>query len=161
MNQAGYQIIVCHVNYHLREDSDLDQQTVEAYCHRYDLPCYVREIDKQVYGPDNFQDQARRLRYQFYLEIGMKYQTQKVGFGPDHQNDVIENIVMQLQRHNTKGYLGIQEISEVFGVTVIRPCLAVRKQFLRDYCHGHNVEYRDDYTNFKLSLLVIMFEMLL
>ena len=42
MNQAGYQIIVCHVNYHLREDSDLDQQTVEAYCHRYDLPCYVR-----------------------------------------------------------------------------------------------------------------------
>ena len=25
MNQAGYQIIVCHVNYHLREDSDLDQ----------------------------------------------------------------------------------------------------------------------------------------
>ena len=36
-----------------------------------------------------------------------------------HQNDVIENIVMQLQRHNTKGYLGIQEISEVFGVTVI------------------------------------------
>lgn len=66
-----------------------------------------------------------------------------------HQNDVIENIVMQLQRHNTKGYLGIQEISEVFGVTVIRPCLAVRKQFLRDYCHGHNVEYRDDYTNFQ------------
>ena len=148
MNQAGYQIIVCHVNYHLREDSDLDQQTVEAYCHRYDLPCYVREIDKQVYGPDNFQDQARRLRYQFYLEIGMKYQTQKVVLA-HHQNDVIENIVMQLQRHNTKGYLGIQEISEVFGVTVIRPCLAVRKQFLRDYCHGHNVEYRDDYTNFQ------------
>lgn len=39
MNQAGYQIIVCHVNYHLREDSDLDQQTVEAYCH--DMICLV------------------------------------------------------------------------------------------------------------------------
>lgn len=148
LNQAGYQIIVCHVNYHLREDSTLDQRTVETYCQKYQLPCFVKEIDKQEYGHDNFQSQARYLRYQFYLEIGQKYQTNKVILA-HHQDDVIENIVMQLQRHNTKGYLGIKEISEVFNMTVIRPCLKIRKQVLRNYCHEHNVSYRDDYTNFQ------------
>ena len=56
---------------------------------------------------------------------------------------------MQLQRNNTKGYLGIKDVSDVFGVVVIRPFLEVRKQALRNYCHDHNVFYRDDYTNFE------------
>ena len=34
-------------------------------------------------------------------------------------------------------------------MTVIRPLLGVNKQVLREYCHDHNVNYRDDYTNFQ------------
>lgn len=148
MYNHGYQIVVCHVNYHLREDSDLDQKTVENYCHKHNLPCYVKEIDACEYGKENFQTQARKLRYHFYRQIACKYNVDKVVLA-HHQDDVIENIVMQLQRHNTKGYLGIKNISEVFGVTVIRPLLGVNKQALREYCHDHNVNYRDDYTNFQ------------
>ena len=148
MNQLDYQMVVCHVNYHLRSDSDLDQQTVEQYCKEHQIPCFVREISADEYQQTNFQSQARKLRYQFYQEIGQKYATDKVVLA-HHLDDVIETIVMQLKRHNTKGYLGIKEISKVMDLTVIRPLLKVHKASLRTYCHDHSVSYRDDYTNFQ------------
>lgn len=148
MVKSGYQVVVCHVNYHLRHDSDLDQATVEQYCNKHKIPCFVKAIDGNDYNNDNFQSQARRLRYQFYQEIGKKYGSSQVVLA-HHLDDVIENIVMQLQRGNTKGFLGIKEVSEVFGIMAIRPCLMVRKQVLRDYCHENQVNYRDDYTNFE------------
>ena len=148
MQKKGYRTVVCHVNYHLRNDSDLDQKTVEDYCKMHNIACFVKEIDSKEYSKENFQMQARELRYQFYREIASKYNTNEVVLA-HHLDDVIENIVMQLQRNNTKGYLGIKDVSDVFGVVVIRPFLEVRKQALRNYCHDHNVFYRDDYTNFE------------
>ena len=41
---------------------------------------------------------------------------------------------MQLQRHNTKGYLGIKEQSYVKNMHVVRPLLKLKKQQLIDYC---------------------------
>ncbi|MFQ6792721.1 MAG: tRNA lysidine(34) synthetase TilS [Thomasclavelia sp.] len=148
LHQAGYHLIVCHVNYHLRYDSDLDEKTVSNYCKANQIPCLIREIDPKSYGKENFQLQARILRYRFYHQIGKQYNTNQVILA-HHLDDVIETIVMQKRRHNTKGYLGIKEVSEVFKMTVIRPLLAYRKDKLRSYCHDHQVSYRDDYTNFQ------------
>ena len=148
MQKKGYRIIVCHVNYHLRNDSDLDQKTVEDYCKKHNIRCFVKEIDSKQYSKENFQMQARKLRYQFYRNIASKYNTDEIVLA-HHLDDVIENIVMQLQRNNTKGYLGIKDVSNVFDMIVIRPFLKVRKHVLRNYCHDHKVFYRDDYTNFE------------
>lgn len=148
MYNRGFKIVVCHVNYHLRDDSDLDQETVKEYCSKYQIPFYVREINKEEYGKDNFQSQARKLRYEFYYQVACKYGIKEVVLA-HHLDDVIENIIMQVQRHNTKGYLGIRDISEVWGLTILRPFLNIKKQVLRDYCHDNNVRYRDDYTNFE------------
>ena len=145
---AKYRLVVCHVNYHLRHDSDLDQKNVSEYCKKNQIPLFVKEIDPANYGKENFQEQARILRYRFYYEIASKYQTNEVILA-HHLDDVIETIVMQVRRNNTRGYLGIKEISNVFNLKVIRPCLNVKKEFLRNYCHEHNVAYRDDYTNFE------------
>ena len=148
MYNRRFKIVVCHVNYHLRDDSDLDQETVTEYCKKYQIPFYIREIDKEEYGKDNFQSLARKLRYEFYAQIACKYGVKEVVLA-HHQDDVIENIVMQLQRHNTKGYLGIKAVSRVYGLTILRPFLDIKKQILRDYCHDNNISYRDDYTNFE------------
>ena len=51
-----------------------------------------------------------------------------------HLNDHLETIVMQLQRYNTKGYLGIKEQSYVKNMHVVRPLLKLKKQQLIDYC---------------------------
>ena len=62
---AKYRLVVCHVNYHLRHDSDLDQKNVCEYCKKNQIPLFVKEIDPANYGKENFQEQARILRYLF------------------------------------------------------------------------------------------------
>lgn len=143
-----YQVIVCHVNYHFRHDSMIDQRLVEQYCRQKKIPCYVKEVSDNDYAKDNFQVQAREIRYGFYKQIASLHHTNIVLLA-HHQDDVIETIYMQLQRHTTKGYLGIQETSEVKGMVVQRPLLAMYKQQLYQYCKEQCVEYHEDYTNFE------------
>lgn len=141
----NYQVIVCHVNYHLREDSDEDQELVESYCRKYNIPCYTKDI--REYDQSNFQAQARIIRYDFYREIGLKHSCGQVVLA-HHLDDVIETIIMQLMRHNTKGYLGIKPVSKVKGMKVIRPLLKVTKAKILHYCLSNQIPYHDDYTNF-------------
>jgi tRNA(Ile)-lysidine synthase len=148
LQKQGYQLHVCHVNYHLRNDSNEDQILVKNYCEQHYTPCYVKEINKEEYQESNFQMQARHIRYAFYQEIGKEVGTNKVILG-HHLDDVLETIYMQIERKNTKGYLGIQEISNVLGNIVYRPLLQVTKQELYAYCLGNKVVYHEDYTNFQ------------
>lgn len=148
LQKEGYTLYVCHVNYHLRRDSDEDQTLVENYCSKYKIPFFSKEITNSEYQNENFQTQARKIRYRFYAEIGKKFQTDKVILG-HHYDDSIETIYMQLERKNTKGYLGIQETSEVMGLQVYRPFLHIQKKELYEYCHIHEVPYHEDYTNFE------------
>ena len=39
----------------------------------HNIACFVKEIDSKEYSKENFQMQARELRYQFYREIANKY----------------------------------------------------------------------------------------
>lgn len=144
----GYQVIVCHINYHFRHDSNVDQQIVEEYCKKYTIPCFVKEVEKSEYTKDNFQMQAREIRYSFYQETGVLFQTNKVLLA-HHQDDVIETIYMQLERKNIKGYLGIKEISKVKAMDIYRPLLSYSKESLYRYCKENTVLYHEDYTNFE------------
>lgn len=148
LHQGGYVVIVCHVNYHFRHDSSIDQQIVEQYCKEHAIPCFVKEVEKHEYTKENFQVQAREIRYTFYQQVAKKYQTNQVLLA-HHQDDVIETIYMQLERGNTKGYLGIQEENSIKEMKVLRPLLHKNKKQLYQYCIEHEITYHEDYTNFE------------
>ena len=145
--KKAYNVIVVHYNYHFREDSDLDENLVRSYCQNHHLPFYVRQGDKKEYQKGNFEMLAREKRYAFYKEIGDLNGIDTIILG-HHLNDHLETIVMQLQRHNTKGYLGIKEQSYVKNMHVVRPLLKLKKQQLIDYCTKNHLEYHEDYTNY-------------
>ena len=145
--KKAYNVIVVHYNYHFREDSDLDENLVRSYCQNHHLPFYVRQGDKKEYQKGNFEMLAREKRYAFYKEIGDLNGIDTIILG-HHLNDHLETIVMQLQRHNTKGYLGIKEQSYVKNMHVVRPLLKLKKQQLVDYCTKNHLEYHEDYTNY-------------
>lgn len=142
----GYKIYVVHINYNYREDSYEDYQLVKDYCHNKSIPFFYKECHEDHSG--NFQDYARKIRYNFYKEIYNQYSCQGVILG-HHFDDCIENIYMQLSHHNTYYYLGIREINTVYDMTIIRPMLNLSKDYIRQYCHTHHIPYRDDYTNFE------------
>lgn len=145
--KKAYNVIVVHYNYHFREDSDLDENLVRSYCQNHHLPFYVRQGDKKEYQKGNFEMLAREKRYAFYKEIGDLNGIDTIILG-HHLNDHLETIVMQLQRHNTKGYLGIKEQSYVKNMHIVRPLLKLKKQQLIDYCTKNHLEYHEDYTNY-------------
>jgi len=145
--KKAYNVIVVHYNYHFREDSDLDENLVRSYCQNHHLPFYVRQGDKKEYQKGNFEMLAREKRYAFYKEIGDLNGIDTIILG-HHLNDHLETIVMQLQRYNTKGYLGIKEQSYVKNMHVVRPLLKLKKQQLIDYCTKNHLEYHEDYTNY-------------
>lgn len=148
LQKQGYQLYVCHVNYHFRSDSNVDQELVKTYCEKNKITCYIKEVSNEINQKDNFQMQARVLRYRFYQEVGKRHQTNKVILG-HHLDDVLETILMQLERKATKGYLGIQESSEVLKMEVYRPLLETKKQDIYQYCQKQQVPYHEDYTNFQ------------
>lgn len=148
LQKQGYQLFVCHVNYHLRHDSDCDQELVTAYCKKHNIAFFCKEVSKSEYQGHNFQMEARNIRYAFYKQIGKQQGTKKVILG-HHLDDVIETIYMQLERKSTKGYLGIQDTSMVMEMEIYRPLLLQTKQELYMYCTLHGVKYHEDYTNFQ------------
>lgn len=144
----GYSIIVAHVNYHVRDDSNDDQRIVQSYCKTRHIPCYVHQV--YDYEDENFEMQARNIRYDFYRKIMKATKASVVALG-HHQDDNIETIIMQLNRGNISGYLGIKDDSYVKGMKVIRPLLKCNKQDLVNYCFNSGVNYNDDYTNFSVD----------
>lgn len=144
-----YRVIVAHVNYHYRYDSDEDYKLVRDYCQKYSIPFYYREFFPDDYCQGNFEDKARKLRYQFYLELYTKYHCDGVILG-HHLDDQLETIYMQLERHHTSHYLGMREMNDVYGMTIIRPLLEDEyKDDIVLKCHINGIPYRDDYTNFE------------
>lgn len=144
----GYQLVVCHVNYHYRHDSDEDTALVKKYCHLKGIDCFVKECQTQDYQEGNFQSAAREIRYQFYKEIANQYHTDYV-LTAHHKDDYLENVLMQLEKHKTYFYLGIQEISHIHELNVVRVLLDTYKEDIRNRCIQNKIPYRDDYTNFE------------
>lgn len=137
-------IVVCHVNYHVREDSDLDQQLVLDYCNQYKIPCEVLNVTE--YGPGNFEDQARTYRYEFYLKTAKDYHYKTVLLA-HHKDDFLESVLMKQARKMEDVYLGIRAHSIYKSLEVIRPLMHLYKEDLVSYCNQYHVPYRIDSTN--------------
>lgn len=148
--KRDYHIVVLHMNYHFRNDSDIDEKLVFDYCQKHHIDFYVEHGQCEDYQNGNFEMKAREMRYNFYHQIGEKLGINKVILA-HHFNDYIETVIMQLQRNNIQGYLGIKEVSYVQNMHIIRPLLKVTKERLQQYCLDHHVMYHDDYTNFDLK----------
>lgn len=145
-----YHIVVLHMNYHFREDSDIDEGIVHDYCQKNHIDFYVEHGCLEDYQNGNFEMQARVMRYKFYDRMGQKLGIDKVILA-HHFNDYIETVIMQLQRNNIQGYLGIKERSYVQNMHIIRPLLKVTKEALNQYCIENDVLFHDDYTNYDVS----------
>lgn len=151
LRMKGYRVLVAHVNYNYRDDTDIDYEVVSEYCAKYGIAFYYKEFHHKDYCKGNFEDRARDLRYSFYKEIYDYYHVDGVILG-HHLDDHLESIYMQLARHTTIHYLGIKEISLVKGMNIIRPLRNCFKEDILKYCKDNEIEYHDDYTNFEIEL---------
>lgn len=138
-------IVVAHVNYNKREDSNIDQKIVEDFCIKNNIPYKVLNINKEPKG--NFQDWARKIRYDFFKKIYTEFNCNKLLIA-HHRDDFIETAIMQQQSGRTPRFLGIRKRNIINGMNIYRPFIDLYwKNDIQKHLEHNDIKFAVDYTN--------------
>lgn len=149
LKNLGYKLVIAHVNHHVRKESDEELIFTKEYVSSYGIPYESIVLDK--IENNNFQDEARKLRYQFFYDVAKKYGTNIIATA-HHQDDLLETVIMRISRgSNLYGYGGIKSKVSYNGFTIIRPLLCVNKEEIKQYQIKNSLPYREDASNNKDS----------
>lgn len=137
--------VVCHVNYHKRAISNLEEKYLRELCKIKNIEICVLDTSN-IPHEGNFQEWAREVRYSFFNECGKKYNTSSL-LVAHQQDDLFETYLMQKERNGFVNFYGLNEVSYIRGMNVIRPLLNYTKKELQDYDDLNNVPYSLDISN--------------
>lgn len=140
-------LICAHVNHNLRKESKAEEQFLKEYCEQNNIAFEAMTIEK--YGDDNFHNEARKIRYQFFDDLVKKYQANYL-MTAHHGDDLIETILMRIVRGSTlKGYSGFEKKIEKDTYTIVRPLVFVTKDDLLMFDKQNEIPFVLDSSNFK------------
>ena len=140
-------LVVAHVNHNVREESKEEEAYLRDFCKENGLHFECYKIEH--YGDDNFHNEARTIRYNFFDQVCKDYNA-KFLLTAHHGDDLIETILMRIVRGSTlKGYSGFSRVVEKEDYTILRPLVTVTKEDLTNYCENNNIKYFIDKSNLK------------
>jgi tRNA(Ile)-lysidine synthase len=134
-------VTAVHVNYGLRDDSDLDEEHCGELCSRLGVGLELKR-PRRPEGPGNLQSWARDTRYaaaaQLALGGGAVIAT---GHTADDQ---VETILYRLASSpSRRALLGMRERDG----SLVRPLLGFTREQTTAYCEERGLAWRDDPTN--------------
>lgn len=138
-------IVIAHVNYHLRAESDGDAAFVAQLAEKYQAQLVIKDFHNQA--SSGIEGRARDFRYKFFEELAQQYHSQTV-LVAHHADDQVETILLNLIRGGQLNQLtGMSAVRD----KVLRPFLNYYRQDLFDYAQEHHLSWREDETNFDPS----------
>ena len=141
------QIVVAHVNHHLRAQSQVEEQFLRKYCANNHLRLLV---DEWVKHPESgMEASARQERYRFFQQVLHDYDAHVLLLA-HQQDELVETMMMQLLRGGQiEQLLGIREqrLFDNGQSMILRPFLGVSKQTLIDFAQHNHVTWYEDITN--------------
>ncbi len=144
--EKNIKIICAHVNHKQRRESDDEEKWLEGFCKRKKVVFEKMSINN--YGDDNFHNEARNIRYNFFESLVKKYDA-KYLITAHHGDDLIETILMRIVRGSTlRGYSGFSDKVKKNGYTILRPFVIMTKAEIEEYCKKNNIHYAVDKSNF-------------
>lgn len=140
-------LIVAHVNHNVRKESYEEAEYMKNYCEKNNLVFETMVIEE--YGDDNFHNEARNIRYNFFESLINKYEANYL-MTAHHGDDLIETVLMRVVRgSNLNGYSGFKEVVPMDGYKIVRPLIHYTKQELEEYDKENNIKYFVDSSNDK------------
>ena len=140
-------VICAHVNHNVRKESDSEKEFVEKFCANNNVIFEYIKIDN--WGDDNFHNEARSKRYNYFNKIIKKYNA-KFLFTAHHGDDLVETILMRIVRGSTlRGYSGFSRTIDMGDYFIIRPLINVTKGDIVAYDKKHKISYVLDKSNEK------------
>lgn len=140
-------IVCAHVNHNVRAESASEKDFLMNYCKEKNVGFESMIIEK--YGDDNFHNEARKIRYNFFYDVVKKYDANYL-MTAHHGDDLMETILMRIVRGSTlKGYSGFDKIVDYGSFKLVRPLVYITKEEALDYDIKNNIPYVTDKSNFK------------
>lgn len=155
LSEKNYNIVVCHVNYQKRTNSNVDEILVKNYCDARKIKLFIKRIIEQDYQQyksksSNFQEIARLMRYDFFAST-LKIVNAQAVLIAHNLTDHIETFLMQVQRKNKLTYYGLNTRTiynyDNETIQIIRPMLKVNREQIIIELKTNKIDYILDYTN--------------
>ncbi len=147
---------VAHLDHGLRGASREDAQFVQRLGVQWNVPTTIeRRPVRDICHREGWslEDGARRMRYQFFLDVARRVSAEYVALAHT-ADDQAETVLMRLLRGTGLTGLGAMPITrpladagEGAGIWVIRPLLEVWRRDILAYLEAHRLSYREDATN--------------
>ena len=145
INNTSKKIICTHINHNVRKQSNEEEAFLKKYC--IDNNIIFESMKITDYKENNFENEARKKRYEFYEKILNKYNSHTLLLA-HHGDDLIETVLMKIIRgSNLEGYAGIKTYSKQKNYTIIRPLLNLTKEDIIKYNQENKIKYYMDNTN--------------
>ncbi|MCU0485043.1 MAG: tRNA lysidine(34) synthetase TilS [Anaerolineales bacterium] len=152
--QAGYPVIVAHVNHQLRLEAEAELEWVKCMAEKRGLPFVSQVVNVQAYSEAHgitLEEAARMLRYRFLFEQARLHNAQAVAVGHT-ADDQAETVMMNILRGSgLNGLIGMPMCwlpnawsSEI---PLVRPLLSSWRWETENYCRSHRLAYVQDISN--------------
>jgi tRNA(Ile)-lysidine synthase len=141
-SQLAAELIVLHVNHHLRgSESDEDDTFVRAAAASLGLAIYVADGAPE---PGNLEQEARRARRQFFLSSMQQHGLQKLALGHT-RGDQAETVLFRFLRGS--GLAGLAGMQPVTAEGFVRPLLTLGREEIRHWARTEGITWREDSSN--------------
>ncbi|MBS7020950.1 MAG: tRNA lysidine(34) synthetase TilS [Firmicutes bacterium] len=145
--EVPFCLVCAHVNHNVRKESDEEKEFVKTFCCNHHIIFEYMKIEH--YGEDNFHNEARGKRYQFFDELAKKYQAKYV-MTAHHGDDLLETILMRIVRGSTlHGYAGFSKQVQKENYLILRPLISVTRDEIMHYLNQNEIAYVTDSSNEK------------
>ncbi len=148
LHECGLAAAVLHVNHKLRgADSDADEAFVAELGQGFGLPVHIAA---RPVPEGNLEQEARRARYGFFLELVGAGECDAVATGHT-LDDQAETVLSRFLRG--AGTAGLSGIRPATREGIVRPLLGLRREEIRIWLRDRNLPWREDCTNAQTDFL--------
>lgn len=141
--------ITCHcliVDHKLRCESTSEAQLVKLQLENLGFICKILTWN-EAKPNSNIHESARKARYKLMTEYCKAHNVSILMLG-HHFDDQVETIFMRIMRGSgVDGISGMQKVSSMNGITLIRPLLEIPKAKLLEYLKSNHISYVTDPSN--------------
>lgn len=139
-NGHKFELVAVHIDYGNREDNAYENEFIKRWCKLIDIKCFIRHIEElkrnRQNGRNDYETITKQFRFDMYRAMNAPV------FLGHNQDDCLENIIRNIAQERSCGNLrGMEEISKIDNVLIVRPMLNTTKnaikQFAKDFYIPH------------------------
>ncbi len=145
-SKTNKKIVALTVDHQLRPESSEEAEYVHQLMNKYGIEHHILVWDGEK-PQTGIEEAARIARYRLLAEWCHQHQISCLCIA-HHALDQAETFMIRLQRGSgLSGLCGMQEVSEMYGLKILRPFLKTPPEILKQYLKQKKIEWVTDTSN--------------